>query len=312
MKTHFAHFPTGTLVRASDVMKNNKSGHPLGDDVFEVQHMVINGAQSFVLVTNTPDNREVFGEGAMVSFHHDHVAEIVKRGMGPVVIEPQYHKSRILARDIYDDHDSEHQYIVDKLSNRGVRVTKNAYVFFTFESLKFGLLVNKILGDDSERSLDMSRMIQYLRFDSHPEWAFDIQLGDGLGEAWVMPKAKFKRWVKQNVNRFRVNLRAAQKAYDAEMDRIYAEDWERDYEREFRDSPEPVSNQNEGSHYDSEEAHTRLQNDPDYQQEQLDHLTNEDFPGDATELDWRDPQGAGPGDENSEGEANDDTFALGE
>ncbi|QRE00183.1 hypothetical protein [Burkholderia phage BCSR5] len=222
------HFPVGTLFTV-DCLDRDKG------KVFEVRKIVQNSSRGYVLETTTPQEGAgsgpdaIFPEGMMESFHICHVNKILARGNGPLVIKYQYHvhhdaKHAAQTAEVLAVMKHEAEQGVPPKWRKGVwtpghgpRSLKGYHVIQSYDVHAFAYLVFLASGRDSLRNVDYKEMMAHL-VERHPEHVRDR--GDWL-EAFWFPKKWFKRWVRQNVNRFLCNLHEEQKREEEESNRMW-------------------------------------------------------------------------------------------
>ncbi len=208
------HFPVGTVFELSQETLSRSMFHGDGP-VRIVTGIVRNGVRSYALTTGIV--REHTGEEG---FNIDHVARIIKRGDGPVLIDNSRYGT------VFNEHHAEmieRSRITKPNEELGLRPRKGYYVTADFRT---------ILHYEVSRVVPESATVDY-----------ELLSGAVFKQAWycdgkaeyfwrgaTICKKRLRRFVRQNVNRFMVNLHAAEKAYYREMDKLY----ERDMENELR------------------------------------------------------------------------------
>lgn len=251
------HFPVGTQFTLSDEMMRMHSYQrdPNFLDVWTCAGLVRNGCGSYVIKTGI---EHVMGTTVTEhSFNMSHVKAVVKRGTGPVIIDPNWYGSNRwptaedrarLDRDIELAQSLEH-------STRGIHATYSPMYYVIREARKIaahnsalrqGLMIEAALANTWCREIKRDQ-----------SWHIGITLID---------KKRLRRWLKQNVNRFLERMDKALEAEEAMNEEMYRRDMEaddREWERRHghpADDPDDDNRkpaEDEGSHYDHEDGYRR-------------------------------------------------------
>lgn len=235
------HFPVGTLFRVKETVRFSSEGEDK-DEVFEVKNIVRNGEQSFVIQTTKLEESHVFkGLGMVESFNIVHVREIVKRGDGPVEVLPSNYKFL----DEYIENIVERAYSAkNKVMQKNPQaVRKNDLCFYRHDLEPMVWLYSTI------------------NTDSQTFWVGNINnifekssLFKKVGKSWdtviVVNKKRFKRWVRQNQNRFLTSVSKAQQESDDEMYKAMEDSFDRYLDDEYPEIRLPITaDRQEGSCY---------------------------------------------------------------
>lgn len=237
------HFPVGTLFRVKETVRFSSQGEDK-DEVFEVKNIVRNGEQSFVIQTTKPKESSAFeGLGMLHSFNIAHVREIVKRGDGPVEVLASNYKFL----DEYIDSIVACAYSAKNtvMQKNPQAVRKNDLCFYRHDLERLVWLYSTI------------------NTDSQTFWVGNISsiferssLFRKVDAAWgpvvVVNKKRFKRWVRQNQNRFLTSVKKAQQESDDEMDKAMEDSFDRYLDDEY---PETTGSQ-EGSWYSDDDGYS--------------------------------------------------------
>lgn len=218
MKFHTHHFPKGTIVVLDDDMCGYTTSKIPGEE-FETTKVVRTGPSNYVLETTKKMNPEVFGDMNQ-AFNVTCVKAIVKRGDGPVVFHEQDF-------DPMDFRFLEEKHILADYLN--IKIKKTHFAHWSLRDiLIFCINTRPVNGS----MLDMERMLSAVEKQSFVKTS--DRNGQGFGCVSV-DKKRLKRFIKQNYNRFLVNVKKAQK----EQDDMYDEINERDLDAAFGES-EPL------------------------------------------------------------------------
>lgn len=223
------HFPVGTIFKIKeDKLLGFRSGLEL-----EVKAIIRNDVRSFVIESTTPDTSDqTFSEmGTGVSINICHVEKIIKRGTGPVLVSDFKSDKELVAERI--------EYIQERLMRGkesamsfGVNVRKNEYLLthFDFEAMIWLLTDERI-----DSVADIGRIMTCVEKSS----LFRKGSVQWMGDYFIVKKKAFKKWLKQNINRFYCSLNRLEKDRD-EMDQAmldrefgfeeHAEDDDRDHD----------------------------------------------------------------------------------
>lgn len=192
------HFPVGTIFRT---MEDTRLGARSMKE-YEVKAVIRNDIRSFVLETTTFDADLGMNVGLNISC----VDKIIKRGSGPTVVyDSGFEKDFVCDRVSYIQNRLE----IDKhfAISSGINVRKNEFILSTFDLPGLVWLFSE---ERVEYSIDQRRILECVEKSSL------FRKGqNNYGEAYyIIKKDKFKKWVKQNINRFYMSLDKLEKELD--------------------------------------------------------------------------------------------------
>lgn len=202
MKFNTHHFPAGTIVVLEDDIYSHTTSKIPGEE-FEITKIVRTGPKDYVLETTSKSNPETFGD-MNEAFHMTCVKTIVKRGDGPVV----FHERDF---DPLDFRFLEEKHILGDYLN--VKIKKTHFAHWSLRVILMFCINDR---PASASTLDMETMLAAVEKQSFVK-TIDRN-GRGFGYVSV-DKKRLKRFIKQNYNRFLLNVQKAQK----EQDKMYAE-----------------------------------------------------------------------------------------
>jgi hypothetical protein len=201
-KFNVAHFPKGTVCEITMI------GRPPFE--IEVQHIVQNGPNSFVLVSTTPGTVTEFESYNMV-----YVTRIIKRGTGKVVFDTEM-QQRFDKRFMEDQKRNDGSF--------GIYKHHSQYLAFVGVRELVFHIADRYL--DNTKLLDLPKLLQMLtdhnvlRVTPIPgDYGFD----DGFGY-YVVSKKKLNNAVRRMVNKCLVKRERAQREVDAELEQHAAID----------------------------------------------------------------------------------------
>lgn len=193
------HFPIGTIFRTNvDLCLGHRSNKE-----YEVRTVVRSDVRSFVLETTTFDPNL----DTNVSLNITHVDKIIKRGVGPVLVQ-----------DFSFDENEDHiKYVLEKIQRfrefviaQGVVVRKNEFVFRVFDAVSVVWLYGQEHHDCYQDSNLICNHIKKSSLFKKGQLSLDY-----CCEEYVIVKKKtFKKWLKQNINRFYISLDKLEKQRD--------------------------------------------------------------------------------------------------
>lgn len=193
------HFPVGTIFRTNvDPCLGVRSGKE-----YEVKGIVRNDVRNFVLETTTFDVDLEMNIGLSIC----HVDKIVKRGTGPIVIcDSGFEKDFACDRINYIQNRLE----IDKhfAICSGIKVRKNEFILSAFD---FPGLVWLFSEERLDCSIDQKRVLACVKKSS----LFRKGKNNFDETYYIIKKDKFKKWVKQNINRFYCSLDKLEKELEA-------------------------------------------------------------------------------------------------
>lgn len=201
------HFPVGTVFKLND-----DSG--LGENSakqFQVKSVIQAVDFNCLLETTQPKPKDVFGD-MMETFHVCHVAEIIYRGTGPVVIETTLNSDQTM--EVVEMIENSLTHAKDICSAEGLTVGKNSIVF-TFDQLPRVLWLYS--ATQPGMYLDEGQVYALFKKSSF----FPKFTNTFFGDIYIVKKKALKKWFKQNHNRFLSSVKKYQKEYDETMSVMY-------------------------------------------------------------------------------------------
>lgn len=237
------HFPVGTLFRVKETVRFSSQGEDK-DEIFEVKNIVRNGEQSFVIQTTKPEESSAFeGLGMFRSFNIVHVREIVKRGDGPVEVLPSNYK-------FLDEYIESIVGCVYTARNTVMKknpqaVSKNDLCFFRHDLERLVWLYSTISTDSQTFCVGNIN-------SAFEKSSLFREVGAAWGPVVVVNKKRFKRWVRQNQNRFLTSVKKAQQESDDEMNKAMEDSFDRYLDNEY---PETADSR-EGSCYSDDDDYS--------------------------------------------------------
>lgn len=211
------HFPVGTLFKVNPTLRNGADK----DTIFEATGYVYNTPNHFV-ITTTHWNEAC---GVHDSYSHSHIREIIKRGDGPIVNMDEVRKR---VRQIGKKGDNTNQFGDAHAWGIGNK-EKTHYVFFDAESLVHHQITcqfKKSLAKGD--TLDIDLFARSLMRQPFVKSVVDDGSSHYRSFLYVASKKRLDKWLKQNLKRFLMPVKKAQRLYDQAMDEIYWQDLERD------------------------------------------------------------------------------------
>lgn len=201
------HFPVGTFFKLNDdpCLGENRA------KVFQVKSVVQSVDLDCLLETTQPKPKEFFGD-MMETFHICHVAEIVNRGSGPVVIETTLSSDQ--TSEVVEMIESSLTHAKDLCSAEGIAVGKNS-IAFTFDQLPRVLW----LYSTTQPGVYLDETQIYALFEKSS--FFPKLTNTFFGDIYIVKKKALKKWFKQNRNRFLSSVKKYQKEYDEMMSAMY-------------------------------------------------------------------------------------------
>jgi hypothetical protein len=232
------HFPNGTVFRIhEDSVHVRFDSLERGPDTFTVVNGIVrNGIDSYVLKTGVM--RSHTGEEA---FNIDHVAEVIERGKGPLVIDHGWYGFQ-----------PNEKFAEDKDRGQWVEPTatwrprKGYYCTIAIRALLHcelqGIAKNGMM-------LDFAKIFNSLEKQT---WCRAHKVGPWL-EMLDINKKRLRRWLKANINRFLMPMAPALRAEEQEQRLDYERDMEAENAEWERTHPEPIAadQSQQGSHYDN-------------------------------------------------------------
>ena len=197
-------YPAGTLVRAKN-LPGSYGNDELKNKIYVVKGLVVNGVNSYCIVTTEPDPCEQIGGNH--SFNISHVSEIVKRGDGKMV---WLHDRKSTP---YNPWVKQAFFFLPKI--------KTSHLVYDLEDAVIQSLWFK---DLDEVYIDTGKLKAQLFQQS---WVRLSQFRQ-VGNVFVVNKKRLKRWLAQNLNRFKQKKVIAEREYDEMMSVSYADivdDW---------------------------------------------------------------------------------------
>lgn len=233
IKAQPEHFPRGTLVRANLPDPGIDS-----NQVYEVESIVRNAPLNHIIKTKTPCP---YIKGNTATFALGCVTEIVKRGDGPVVMEPMYKKQShhwrmTMAEDLrifrllknnYPELDADIHAKTHYLISSGHDI-----IYFLME--KFGMFEKNVSLDLSDITAAlMSQSFVHTRRTPPDEYT-----PSGSVYAITAPKKRVDRWFKQNFSRFLTTNKKAEKDNQEQYEKASIIDECRDTDINWQEDPE--------------------------------------------------------------------------
>lgn len=217
------HFPVGTTFEVNDdVAKFHKDDDGNYISVFTATGVHRNGPNSYVVQTTV---LRTIGKSSMfVSFHTDNIKRIVKRGAGPMNIEyMQYSAAEIIYKDFIREQTGLSKFAFKTEQAAQVLGSARTHYLFLGADTLMVQLVHRFLQPNhfvfDEQAAARSLMQQ--------SFVHTVLLGKHL-HVHCAPKKRLNRWLKQNVNRFLVNVKQKQAENDQEDYRRYCQDLDRE------------------------------------------------------------------------------------
>lgn len=198
-------YPAGTLVKARN-LPGNYGNEELKNKIYTVKSLVNNGVNSYCIITTEPHPSDFIGGN--ITFNVSYVSEIVKRGDGNMDWLLDDCKSTL-----YDPWVKQAFFFVPKI--------KTSHVVYDLEDAVMQSLWGK---DLSEIYIDTGKLKAQLRDQS---WVRLLEYRQ-VGSVFVVNKKRLKRWLAQNLNRFKQKKVTAKREYDnmiSESYDIYDYDW---------------------------------------------------------------------------------------
>lgn len=208
------HFPVGTVFKLND-------DPGLGENrakPFQVKSVIQAVDFNCLLETTQPKPKDVFGD-MMETFHVCHVAEIIYRGTGPVVIETTLNSDQTM--EVVEMIENSLSHTKDICSAEGLTVGKNS-IAFTFDHLPRVLWLYS--ATQPGMYLDEGQVYALFKKSSF----FPKLTNTFFGDIYIVKKKALKKWFKQNHNRFLSSVKKYQKEYDEMMSAMYDRELEID------------------------------------------------------------------------------------
>lgn len=192
-----AHFPVGTVFTLNEDIAQSHIREGRVNE-WPVQGVVRNGVDSYVLDTGVT-HKFLDGSEHEHSFNISHVASIVKRGTGPVGLDPGGYGLKT-NQDLHVDIQlaESSRFLASK--RRGYHTTYSPRYFIAHEVQRTGKL---------NATLDLDGLVGAVLEQT---WSVckAVPGYEGLGlRVWEINRKRLRRWVAQNVNRFLQNIRRA-------------------------------------------------------------------------------------------------------
>lgn len=229
------HFPVGTIFK----IKEDKFLGSLSGLELEVKEIIRNDVRSFVIESTTPDTRCVtFSEmGMNLSINICHVEKIIKRGTGPVLVSDLKSDKESVSERIEYTHD---RLMKGKeyAKTFGVNVRKNEYILtgFDFEAMVWLLSAGRF-----DSVADISRIMSYVEKSS----LFRKGSVQWMGDYFIIKKKAFKKWLKQNINRFYMSLDKLEKERDMLDQAMLDQELDMDDDTSYYSGPSYIQNNNQ-------------------------------------------------------------------
>lgn len=236
MKFAPEHFPSGTVFRLND----EPSFQRYGNREFTVARVCRNGLNSYVLKTTTPHEHQDTFPGMYHTFNIEHVEAIVQRGAGPVLIEHDTYPNA--AEAVFEDMRRYQNELSPRMYASQPKSSRTHYQIMSADILVAHLMLKFL--PDGHHVFDANACRRALMRQSFVHGNTRRSL---FTVHWA-PKKRVDAWFCANKNRFLINVKKAQQAYEAEVSRIMEEDFERET-KELYASPVVPGLKGEGSHY---------------------------------------------------------------
>lgn len=209
-KFNIAHFPNGTVFQiGTSALFGNKDAQK----VFTVANIVRNGVDSYVLQTTTRDEQlnAASRTEMMSSYNIVHVESIIKRGDGPVSVDHNRYGLGTVVQN--NSHINQDYYYWHQKQEK--KYSSGKYVGYDMQGLIISILI--------KQGTNPAGMYDYGAFASliyDQSWCHDKK--SNVFCFYICDKKRLKKFVKQNKNRFLMNVKkTAAIIYKQEMDDYY-------------------------------------------------------------------------------------------
>jgi hypothetical protein len=210
VKFNSHHFPVGTFFKLNDdpCLGENRA------KVFQVKSVVQSVDLNYLLQTTQPKPKDFFGD-MVETFHICHVAGIVYRGTGPVVIETTLNSDQTTEMVQMIERSLAHA--KDLCMRQGVSVGKNSIAFLHTQLPRVLWLYSS-----TQPGVYLDEDKIYALFAKS---SFSAKLNNVyFGNIFIVKKKALKKWFKQNQNRFWSNVKKYQKKYDEAVSAMYEQE----------------------------------------------------------------------------------------
>lgn len=197
-------YTAGTLVRARN-LPGSFGNEELKNKIYTVKGLFRSGAGSYCIVTT--ESNPCKSIGGNESFNLTWVTEIVKRGQGKTVWLNDRHTT------LPSPYVKQAFFFVPKI--------KNSHVVYVLED---AVMQSLWFRDQSELYVDLDKLTLQL---SGQSWVRRLEYRQ-VGEVFIVNKKRLKRWLEQNLNRFRSKKALAIAEYDQLMQESFSDsdyDW---------------------------------------------------------------------------------------